>query len=95
MKKEQLSNLQDKAERNSIKNEYSKAVLSSIQEIFNGIAECANDKNGKQSWTVFEVKRVEKRTESLFNLLFELMSESNNTNEEMITQLAELRHLEE
>ncbi|MCI3028547.1 hypothetical protein LMF32_05460 [Desemzia sp. C1] len=91
MTNEQINELQEKMERIGTKNGYSRALLLSIYQNFDGIVESANQKGDKEMWTRYEVERVAERTESLFNLLFELISDSTKLNDEVITQLLELK----
>lgn len=86
-----LSNLHDKVEKIGVKNEYSSATLSSIHDIFDGIVQCTDLKEDKANFTLYEVKSIAKRTETLFNLLSELMRESDKLNEELNIQLMQLK----
>lgn len=91
MTKEQLNIAVNKLENISTKNEYSKAVLSSIHDIFDEIVKCTNQKENKLEFTFYEVERVSERTEILFNLLSDLLSDSNKLNEETTIQLMLLK----
>ena len=92
MTKEQLLNdLHKKAEKIGVKNEFSAATLGSIHDIFDGIVKCSDLKEDKEIFTLYEVKSVAKRTETLLNLLSELMQEASDLNEELNIQLMQLK----
>ena len=91
MKSEKISKLQDTIEINDVKNEYSRAVLSTISEEWDTIVERTKLKEDKEMWTLAEVQRVAGRTAILLNLLDELLVESNELNSAAISQLMDVK----
>lgn len=87
-----INNVHDQLEKNSIKLEYSSALLFSLRDSFDEVAAAANLKENKEYYTFYEFNRVQKRTEALLNLLDELLTDSGELNYQAIKQLTELKH---
>lgn len=86
-----INNVQNQLEKNSIKLEYSSALLFSLRDIFDDVAGAANFKENKESLLSYEFNRVQKRTEVLLNLLDEFLTESGELNYQAIKQLTEMK----
>lgn len=82
-----LYELQLKTEEIGNKNEYSKAVMESIKEDLLDLVDLSNKKEVSKEITFYELQRVAKRTEIIFNLLGELMSESDDLNTKITSEL--------
>lgn len=85
-----LNKLQKKTELISSKNDYSKAILESIEDSFTYLVECSDAKENAKELTFYELQRIAKRTEIMFNLLKNLTDESDDLNTELSEELNEM-----
>lgn len=90
MTKEMLINLENHAEENVDKNEYSKAILGSIRDTFDDVVRYSKVK-GSENLALYELERVADRTENLFNLLNVFLLDSTELNEQVIKQINKLK----
>lgn len=84
-----LNSLQTKLENSSVDNEYSRAILSSIADVWDGIKETEGPE--KEKMTYLEVQRVAARTEIMFCLIDGLLEKSIKESEDAIKQIVQLK----
>ena len=94
MKKQQLSELKEITEKNSVKLEQSEAILDSVRDSFDEVAAATNSKENKEYYTFHEFDRVQKRTEVLLNLLDDFLSESSELNKKILKELMMMKDTE-
>lgn len=73
------------------KNEYSKAILGSIRDTFDGVIQCSKGED-RGVITLYELDRVSNRTENLLNLLQIFLQDSSELCDQTIKQIMELKH---
>lgn len=85
-----INELENTTMDNIDKNEYSKAILGSIRDAFDGVIKCSKNK-GEEGLTLYELDRVANRTENLLDLLNVFLLDSTELNDRIIQQINKLK----
>jgi len=85
-----LSELESKIENNMLKNEESLAMAETLSELFGGLSKYSNSEHS-ELLLIYELDRISRRMEILFNMLSNQLEKNAQTNSELLEELSQIK----